>query len=212
MFQAAWHFLYHQRQSASHWAMSTLGNEQNLSIRRAASPPWRSLYRRKQYHAAVVIASLCSFESISSVSAGIPWVLSPLFYHLYLTCLLVVISLVCPLCSPCSRMVMTCFDCKMKSLSSYWWALTDTFGSAVLISSNRPLLTWLSAAEQNLVYERSCTLLSLEINSESKLMPHFFFYLCKCRLIPQDNIVRKSKSNLPYLQFPNYLTAPGQSF
>ncbi len=53
--------------------MSTLGNEQNLSIRRAATPLDKSFYPRKQYHATIVVTSLCSFESISSVSVEKPW-------------------------------------------------------------------------------------------------------------------------------------------
>lgn len=57
-------------------------NEQNLTTRHAAALPDSLFYRRQQYHAAVVIASLCSFESISSVSARIPWAFAS---HLSLT-------------------------------------------------------------------------------------------------------------------------------
>lgn len=52
--------------------MNAMGNEQNLSIRHAAGSPDKSFYCREQYHAAVVIASLRSFESISSVSVRMP--------------------------------------------------------------------------------------------------------------------------------------------
>lgn len=96
------------------------------------NPPTSISYPRKQCHTTVVMASLGSFESISSVSARLPWAFASQHLLPFYLLLLVVINLVSPLnCSLNFGTVVTCFDCKsnrrlcqlgLRQRNWYCWA------------------------------------------------------------------------------------------
>lgn len=90
----------------AHWVMSRICQSGMLELPLTIFLLQEAISCRSRH--SIIMFIWKHFQCVSENTLGV----CSNLYHLYLTCLLVVISLVCPLCSLSSQMDMTCFDCK----------------------------------------------------------------------------------------------------
>lgn len=179
--------------------MSTQGNEQNLSIRHAVTPhptppppphpPDKSFffffYCRNKCHTAVVKASLCSFESIFSVSwRRLPWAVAshhflPLPPSLFASCHQSTEPAVFTELTKIMWHILTANEVFFFVLEGTDWHIS----TAELINRSSPALKWLSLQSNSDLEQKTFCFWALRISRSClTIITHWMAVICESKL------------------------------